>query len=513
MKSHSSLLTFTGEMIMSESNQPKQKHFSDVIGAYLAEIESEEGNFEQLLKLYDNDKKAEIRVGERVKGKIISIGKDLVFVDIGAKIDGFVDKSELADENGLIPYQVNDEIELYIVAHNENEIHLSKAISSYGGLNLLEEAFKNGIPVEGKVKEICKGGFHIEILQRRAFCPSSQIDIKLAQQPNEYVGQVFRFLITKFEEKGNNIVVSRRDLLEKELEKAKEQFLEKVSIGSILEGKVIRILPHGAIVELIPGLEGMVHVSELSWSILQKPQDVVKEGDVVSCKVIKIESDQKSKSVKIGLSLKQVLGDPWDSVLEKFQPGDKTTGKVKGFLKTGAFVELIPGVDGFVHISEMSYKKRITRPESVLNIGDEVEVMIKEIDVDKRRISLSIKDAEGDPWIKIHEKYQPSQVVTGIIEKKENFGFFVTLEPGITGLLPKSKIKQSHQPAAIEKLSEGSPITVIIEEINPQERKITLGPSDPAEDDDWKKYTRQETMSLGTLGDKLQKALNSKIKK
>ncbi len=194
-------------------------------------------------------------------------------------------------------------------------------------------------------------------------------------------------------------------------------------------------------------------------------------------------------------------------------PGDKVKGKVKQCMHFGVFVELEPGIEGLVHISEMSYKKRILKTEDVVNIGDMIDVMIKEIDHDKKRISLSMKDAEGDPWINIQEKYKTGQSVEGIVEKKEKFGYFITLEPGITGLLPKSKISKSANPASIEKLKEGDKITVAVEEIKIHDRKISLTPGDATEEDDWKKYSKEsKKVSLGSLGEKLQQAMNNKVK-
>lgn len=469
-------------------------------------------DFADLLDSYHVEMREDLQVGDKVEGEIISIGRNTVFVDTGTKTDGVVDKEELLDDKGEMPFEEGDHLELYVVLVSESEVRLSKAISGSGGLNLLRDAFEGAIPVEGKVKELCKGGFRVEILQRRAFCPGGQIDVSFVENPDDYVGKAYQFLITQFEEHGKNIVVSRRELLERDLKKARQEFYETLTIGAQLEGRVTRLKPFGAFVELFPGIEGMVHLSELSWSRVEKPDDVLKVGESVTVKVKGIEEGEGSGQVKIGLSIKGVTGDPWDTVEERFHEGDEATGTVTRCADFGAFVEVAPGIEGLVHISEMSYRKRILKPEDVVEPGDTVHVIVKEVDTARRRISLSIRDVEGDPWTEVEGKYHMGQSLEGTVEKKEQFGYFIALEPGITGLLPKSRIKNSFQPASIEKLKEGDIIPVTIEEIKPDERKITLAVGDSRDEGDWKSFARAPEKPLGTLGEKLQQALKSKKK-
>jgi small subunit ribosomal protein S1 len=364
--------------------------------------------------------------------------------------------------------------------------------------------------VEGTVKDQIKGGFHVEVMQRRAFCPISQMDLRFVENPVDYVGETYRFLITEFEEDGRDIVISRRKLLNREQEKARKEFFDEIAVGAQLEGRITKLMPFGVFVELFPGVEGMIHLSELSWSRVEKPDEVVAAGDVIPVKLIGIQKGEQPDQYKIALSIKQVTGNPWENVNTAFSEGDKLTGKVTRCTNFGAFVEIAPGIEGLVHISEMSYKKRILKPDDVVKPDETVSVVVKEIDAVKRRVSLSIRDAEGDPWMDVKEKYHVGQVVEGNIEEKEKFGYFVTLEPGITGLLPKSGIKKSHQPSLIEKLKPGNTITVIIEEIKPDERKITLGPGDLRDEGDWRDFTKDTQKSLGSLGEKLQQALESK---
>ena len=474
------------------------------------ENNDEEQSFEDLLELYSPRMNDDIQVGDKIAGEIISIGRDTVFIDTGTKIDGLVEKDELLNDDGEFPYKEGDTLELYVVSSKGSEIRLSRALSGVHGLAALEDAFEKGIPVEGRIKEQIKGGFQVDIMKRRAFCPISQMDLGFVENPDDYVGKTYQFLITQFEEDGKNIVISRRELLNREQEEARKEFLDKIAIGTQFEGKITKLMPFGAFVELFPGIEGMIHLSELSWSRVEKPDEVLNVGDVIQVKLISIEKDEKSDQVKIGLSIKQVTGDPWESVHEKFHEGDKVTGKVTRCTNFGAFVEIAPGIEGLVHISEMSYKKRILKSEDVVKPGDTVPIVVKEIDAVKRRISLSIRDAEGDPWMNVQDNYRVGQVVEGNIEKKEKFGYFVSLEPGITGLLPKSTIKKSYQPALIEKLRQGDAITVIVNEIKPDERKITLFPGDSRDEDDWRSFAKSTKKSLSSLGEKLEQALKSK---
>ncbi len=471
----------------------------------------DEQSFAELYASYDAGMGEDLKVGDRVSGEIISVGMDTVFVNTGTKIDGAVDKAELLDENGELAYAVGDPLDLYVVAINENELKLSRALSGAGGLELLRDAYAARVPVEGTVKEQCKGGFRVAVMHRLAFCPVSQIDTRYVEQPEEYIGQSLTFLITQFEENGRNIVLSRRKLLEAEQKKGRETFLESLEPDQLYEGRVTNLMPYGAFVELYPGLEGMVHVSEIGWSRVEKPADVLQKDDTIQVRVLSVEPGKKPDQPKIALSIKQAQTDPWEKEENRFKAGDRVKGKVTRCADFGAFVEIAPGMEGLVHISEMSYVKRVLRPEDVCQIGDAVDVLVKEVDLERRRISLSMKDAEGDPWIGVRERYPVGTSVEGTVENLESFGLFVTLEPGITGLMPKSKLSKAARPSAIEKLKPGEPVQVTVTEINPGDRKITLAPGDMQDEGNWKQYARSSgNQSLGSLGEKLQQALNRK---
>jgi small subunit ribosomal protein S1 len=475
--------------------------------------ETDNEDFGALLEAYGGDIGESVLVGDKINGKIIAIGSETVFVDTGTKIDGVVDKKELLDDNGQLPYGVGDRLELFVIAADESEIRLSRALSGIGGLQLLTDAFRNRIPVEGRVTETCKGGFRVAVMQRTAFCPISQIDVKYVDTPENYVGETLLFNITQFEDKGRNIVLSRRKLLESEQKKAREAFFTTLTTGTVLTGTVTRLMPYGAFVELIPGLEGMVHISELSWSRVEKPEEATRPGDRVQVKVLSIDAQEGTAREKIALSVKQVTGDPWEDVVDRFQSGDIIKGKVTRCAPFGAFIEIAPGIEGLVHISEMSFVKRVQKPSDIVTAGEPVTVMVKKVDGENRRISLSIRDTEDDPWAEVPERYPVGRSVTGVIEKKEKFGCFVALEPGITGLLPKSKIGQATDPKAYDNIKTGGSITVVIDSVDSQNRKMTLAPGHGDAVDDWQKYAGGPPAALSPLGEKLKVALSDKRKK
>ncbi len=477
--------------------------------------EEETQSFAELFESYTGEHK-DLRVGDRISGKIIAVGADAVFIDAGSKIDGVVDKAELLDKDGEFTHSVGDHIDLYVISSDDAEIRLSRSISGAGSAHLLQDAFENQIPVEGKIIEQIKGGFKVNILQNAAFCPVSQMDLRYIDTPEEYVGQTFNFLISRFEKGGKNLVISRRELLEREQAEVREEFLKQLEVGSVVDGRVVKLMPFGVFVELQGGVEGMVHVSELSWSRNVNPEQVVQKDDAVTVKVIGIEANDKTPGKpRIALSIKQVETDPWEKVTAMFSTGQKVSGTVTRCADFGAFVEIAPGIEGLVHISEMSYAKRVMRPEDVVSPGNTVVVVIKSIDPMSRRISLSLKDAEGDPWNDIDKKYTIGQPVNGILENKESFGMFVTLEAGVTGLLPKSKLETAPDASGLDRLKPGDVVGVVVQEINPRERKITLGMPESGDKKAWRDYAAERVSTpaggpMGDLGDKLQAALTSK---
>ncbi len=467
----------------------------------------DEMSFEQLFEAYDEKLNRDLKQGDMVEGKILSIGKSTVYVDTGTKSDGVVEKVELLDENGEFPFQEGDILKLYVVSMSESEIILSKAISGAGKAAMLLEACQARTPVEGKVTGQVKGGFSVDLLGKRAFCPVSQMDVRYVETGEDYVGQTHTFLITKYEEKGRNIVVSRKELLLEQIREEQEAFLAKVSAGDTVQGTVTKMMSFGAFIELAPGVEGMAHISELSWSRVEKPEEVLSVGDPVTVKILKIDHQEQGPP-KISLSIKQTSGNPWDNMQDTFHVGDQVSGTVVRLAPFGAFVELSPGVDGLVHVSEMSHIKRVLRPEDVVEQGQAVQVVIKAIDLGSKRISLSMKDALGDPWTGASAKYPVGTVLEGRLEKRETFGLFVVLEPGVTGLMPMSGIKNSPSASDYDKLKPGDPVNALVQEVDEEKRRITLAPPDQKDPDNWKQFAKAEkTKPMGTLESVFREAL------
>ena len=475
-----------------------------------------EGEFAALMEASLAERGGEISVGDRITGPVIAVTDTTVVVDTGTKLDGVADKNEFLDENGAIAVNEGDAVTLYVVSVRGDEVVLSKALTGQGGAEALQQAFEAGVPVEGKVMASRKGGFDVDILHRRAFCPVSQIDLAFTDNPEIHVGQTYQFAITTFERDGKNIVVSRRKLLEQERAESELRFLETVHPGDVIPAVITRLAAFGAFAEVAPGLEGLIHLSELSWSRAEKAEDVVEGGQAVTVKVLAFDRDKKGRP-RISLSIKQAGADPWDSVDGQFAAGDKVEGKVTRLADFGAFVEIAPGIEGLIHVSEMSHIRRVAKPSDVVSPGEAVTVAIKDIDLTKRRISLSLKEAAGDPWKAVPETFAVGATVTGTVENRQQFGLFVNLAPGVTGLLPTSKLRDAAEPAAYDKLKPGDTATVVVSEIDLEKRKMTLSPvGGQKETDDWKHFAKKEKApqinggGLGLLGEKLQEALSKK---
>ena len=469
--------------------------------------EDQEKSFAQLLEESELKAGQELQVGQTVRGPIIKVGQDSVYIDTGTKTDGVAEKKDLLDEAGEFPYREGDSLELFVIAKEGNEIRLAPSFGAEGGLEQLQQAMDNHIPVDGKVKETCKGGFRVRVMGRTAFCPLSQMDIRPVDDPEALTGQTIRFLITRLEAGGRNIVLSRRQLLEQEQAAALQTFTEQTQPGDILQGTVTRLAPYGTFVQVASGLEGLVHISEMSWSRNLSPEEIVAPGDSVQVKLLKLEDQGKGK-VRMDLSMKQTQQDPWEEAASRFEPGTVIEGTVTRTAPFGAFVELQAGIEGLVHISEMSYLKRVHKPEDEVSPGERIRVMIKNIDQENRRIALSMRDAKGDPWEGVSERYAQGQVVEGRVEKREEFGLFVRLEPGVVGLLPASVLKRTPE-VSLDKKKPGDPVSVSIDSVDEDNRRISLTPADQVQSEDWKSYAA-ETKPMGSLGDKLKQALEDK---
>ncbi len=424
----------------------------------------------RMINDFEHKTPANIKVGSKVTGIVSRIGSEFIFLDIGAKNEAMIKKVELTDENGEVTVKEKDKITAYVVSNNDNETVLSKSISGQSSpVQDLYDALNNKVPVQGKVTGVNIGGLNLKIMGHRAFCPISQIDVKFTEDVNSYLGKNLDVMITRITEGGRNIVVSRIPLLEEGLKSKLEELEKCAEQKKVLQGKISKITEFGLFVDL-GGLEGLVHISEVSWERAEKLDDSFKVGQDVEVIVLKVEKKKPVRNSKISLSIKQVFDNPWDSVSEKFSVGQSVQGKVTRITNFGAFVELIPGVEGMVHVSEMSWIKRVHHPSEIVQEGNLVQVNILGIDEKKRSISLSLKDISNDPWRDADYRFPVGSEITGTVAKKSKYGYFIDLAEGVTGLLVFANIS----PEKKNSLNEGDSVKVIIESVDTENRRISL---------------------------------------
>jgi small subunit ribosomal protein S1 len=481
--------------------------------------EYEETSFEELLKASLETPGKRVRPGERVTGIVAKIGKDTVFVDLGGKSEGIAEIGEFLDGQRNLTIKPGDRVEMRVASTKEG-IHLTRGMKIQGAdtLDILREAKENLIPVEGKVSSVIKGGFEIDLSGLRAFCPLSQIDLIFTEKPETHLGARYPFRIMEIKEKGKNIIVSRRVLLEEEQEKLSKETLERLKPDLECEGKVTKLTNFGVFVDL-GGVEGMVHISEISHGRITHPSEVLQTGQQVRVKVMNVEPDKEGKP-KISLSIKALEPDSWEKGLG-FEEGEIIRGKVSRLTDFGAFVEVAPGVDGLVHISEISYE-RVVHPNKLLKEGDLVEALVLGIDPEAKRISLSIKEAGlkkrmGGDEDADQVRLEPGQVLRGIVEEIKPYGLFVRLPQfGVKtkGLLPNEELKTSEKGDVKKKFPRGREIQVEILSID-EKGKIRLSQramEDREDREDYEKFLKKGERSgkLGTLGDVFK---NLKLKK
>lgn len=332
--------------------------------------------------------------GQKARGVIIAIAGEYVFLDVGIKVDGAIERKDILDANGELTAQVGDTVEAWIVSVSAHEIRLSRSMSG-SGVGVLEDARDAAVPVEGRVIAVCKGGYTVDVLGRQAFCPGSQMDMAAQAAPDAVVGQTLLFLVTRVENRGRNVVVSRRALLERERRETLEKLLATLKEGDTVEGRITRLAPFGAFMELAPSVEGMIHISELAWSRISQADEAVTPGDSIRAKILSITQDARGNT-RIALSRKQAEGDPWLAAEGRLVVGEIVQGKVTRLAPFGAFIEILPGVEGLAHVSELSWTKRVHKPEDVVSVGEIVAVKVKDLSLERRRLSLSLRDAEGD---------------------------------------------------------------------------------------------------------------------
>ncbi|MES2965285.1 MAG: S1 RNA-binding domain-containing protein [Bdellovibrionota bacterium] len=331
-----------------------------------------------------------LNVGDKIRGEILSVGKEEIFVSTGTIDDGVVMKLDLDGKE----VKVGEFLDLFVTRVHGSQIILSTKPTSKNISDDLEDAYDMMLPVEGRVLEVCNGGFRVSVLGKTAFCPMSHMDNRRVQDTASYVGQKFEFMITKFDPRGRDLVVSRRKLLDEQKEAATAAFSDGHKPGDFIEGVVTRMEPFGAFVEVAPGMDGLCHISEIAWSRLGHPSEALKMGQQVRAKVLKIEEGMNGR-LNISLSIKQAETPPWENLPAHVREGEVVEGKVTRCMKFGAFVEIAPGIEGLVPLGEMAFK-RVNRAEDIVKEGQTIAVKIKEVRSDERRLLLSIKDVLGD---------------------------------------------------------------------------------------------------------------------
>ncbi len=432
---------------------------------------SAEPSFAELLEAsFARDEVAE---GEIVRGTIISVHKDHVLVDVGFKSEGMVALNEFPMINGQVSVKSGDSVDV-LVESRENDyglIVLSKEKADK--LKIWDEisaACERDEVVEGIIVSRVKGGLSVDI-GVKAFLPGSQVDLRPIRNLDKLIGEKYKFKVIKFNKKRGNIVLSRRALLEKERDQLKGITLQKLEEGAVMAGVIKNITEYGAFVDL-GGIDGLLHITDMSWGRVNHPSELFQVGDEVTVKVLRFDREQE----RVSLGLKQIQADPWTTAQTSFPVGNRVKGKVVSLTDYGAFIELVPGVEGLIHVSEMSWTKRVKHPSKIMNIGDEVEAMVLGIDVENKRISLGMKQIEPNPWHTLNEKYPVGAVIRGQVRNITDFGIFVGIEEGIDGLVHISDLswttRVKHPSEMYEK---GHDVEAVVLNIDAENERISLG--------------------------------------
>jgi small subunit ribosomal protein S1 len=409
-----------------------------------------------------------LEMGQVVKGRVILIGAESVFVDVGGKGEAWIERAELTDDEGRLRVAVGDEIEATVVSAGD-EVRLSHRLRQGAHVReALAAAAQTGVPVEGRVAAVIKGGYEVTVGGLRAFCPFSQMDLRRVETAEDFVGRVLEFRITTYGERGRNIVVSRRQLLEEQAAKAAEETRHKVVPGAVLPGTVASLADFGAFVDL-GGVQGLVPVSEISHSRVGRPADRLRVGEPVVVKVLRVDEEKR----RISLSLKALEGDPWTGVPGRLRERQVVRGRAVRSTDFGVFVELLPGVDGLLHISEIPRHRQGAMREAV-TAGAELTVMIVGIDSGKRRVALALAPDDAAPGAQLESTLAVGAVLTGTVERVEPFGIFVRLGPGQTGLVPNAEVGTARGTDHRRAFPAGTEVKVLVLAIEDGGRRIRL---------------------------------------
>ena len=412
-----------------------------------------------------------------LKGKVVGISGDYVIVDVGLKSEGQIQKAEFEESGGV---SIGDTVEVLLesLEDAEGSVVLSKRKADrIRGWEQILVTRKEGEVVEGKVLRKIKGGLLVDI-GVPVFLPASQVDVRRPGDVGDWVGRMMRALILKIDTERRNIVISRRKLIEDEREEAKKRLMGELVEGSIVRGTVTNIADFGAFVDL-GGLDGLLHITDMSWGRVGHPSEVVKPGQEIEVKVLNIDRERE----KIALGLKQKETSPWEEIEKKYPVGARVRGTVVNLMSYGAFVRLEDGIEGLVHVSEMSWTRRINHPSEVVNVNQEIDVVVLDFNKDKLEISLGMKQTEVNPWELVGERYPLGTVIEGKVRNLANYGAFIEIEPGIDGLLHVSDMSWTKKVAhPNEVLKKGDSVKCVVIEVDQEKQRVGLGVKQLSED-------------------------------
>lgn len=472
--------------------------------------DSNEKSFEELLDESMESRLSEPENGEIAKGRVIRVDSDAVFIDLGFKFECIVPINQFLNKDGEHEVSVGSEIEVLVERPNPNTVRASKQkADQIREKRAIEEKFKNKEPVVTRILNRVKGGFNCDIGRHspfKVFLPGSQVGLRPVADFDEMVGQTIETRI--IQNNDNGIVVSRRVILEEEREEKKKETLATISEDQTVSGNVVKIIDAGAFVD-IGGIEGFVPIGELSWGRVRHPGDVLKEGEDIQVKILRLEIENG----KITLGVKQTTEDPWESIQERYRVGDRVRGKVVFAAEFGVFVELEPGIEGLVHVSELSWVKNFRHPSEVVSVGSEIEVAVLGVKPKERRISLSLKQIQENPWDEFKRSNPPNTRLSGTIRNVTELGVFVEVAPDMVGLVRPENLKWEGEINPLEVFSNedlGKEIELVVLNVIPRQRKIGLGIKQLTPDP-WNKVLRDYKVNETVVTSKIEEILESGV--
>ncbi|WP_027189404.1 30S ribosomal protein S1 [Fundidesulfovibrio putealis] len=433
-----------------------------------------EVNFEAALENYLNEDFGDLEEGVITRGVVVRVGKEHILVDVNFKSEGQIPVSEFTDPEGNVTVGVGDEIDVYVVGKNESEgtIHLSRDRAKRMQLfDKLEDLQDKDDIITGRIQRRIKGGYTVDLGGVEAFLPGSHVDLRPVPDMDALVGNEFEFRVLKINRRRSNVIVSRRVLLEERRESLRRDLLTTLEESQTVTGRVKNITEYGVFVDL-GGLDGLMHITDMSWKRVKHPKEMVSLGDELELKVLSFDKEKQ----KVSLGMKQLTPDPWQNIADKYPVDRRMSGKVTNLVDYGAFVELEAGVEGLVHISEMSWTRKLRHPSQMVHLGDEVEVVVLGVDPDKKRISLGMKQVKPNPWDLVAERYPEGAVLEGTVKNITEFGIFIGIEDGIDGLIHVSDIswtKKVRHPGEMFKV--GDVVRAKVLTVDKQSEKFTLG--------------------------------------